>query len=439
MWSLLSLLSGFICAMSRLAQRTRRASRQRREWLFRCLGIAALGFAAASIVALISSVLYLGLSAFTRYEIQLDVPLSPGVLGIVMPADKATLRTADYGAALRAALRSELDLDPSAGNERSLQALLSPGAEFAVVRAVAKRPALIGQSLTLAVPFSDDVQLYLKGRRATSPPGAPALLKPQQTLWLDQLGDNDHIRRTFNLSFFTSSDSSYPQLAGLASGIVGSFLAVGLAILIATPLGIATAVFLEEFAPKNRFTDLLEININNLAAVPSIVFGLLGLTVFILFFGLPRSSALVGGLVLSLMTLPTIIITTRAALRALPVSLKEGGQALGASHLDIIFRLLLPGAAPGIITGTILGFAQALGETAPLLLIGMVAFIAAPPAGPMEPASALPVLVYLWAESPEIAFVEKTAGAVIVLMVLLGALNGMTAYARRRFDPFHRG
>ena len=417
---------------------SRRRRRRLFEKAFRAAGLVSLAAAAGTLALLIGGVLTLGLSAFWRYEVQLDIALDRETLALEGEATPLSVRTADYRSVIREALRAAFPGVDERAELRALQGLVSPGAEFDLARKVAAAPGLIGTRIVLHAPVSDDAEMYLKGRISRDDPPDRRILTDRQMDWIDALDERGLIGRSFNAGFLARGDSSYPELAGVMAGVVGSFMAVGLAVLIAAPLGVATAVFLEEFAPKNRLTDFLEININNLAAVPSIVFGLLGLTAFVIFFGLPRSAPLVGGLVLALMTLPTIIIATRAALRALPLSLKEGAQALGASRLDAVMNPILPAASPGIITGIIIGFAQALGETAPLLLIGMVAFVATPPASALDPSSALPVLVYLWAESPERAFVEKTAGAVIVLLSLLILLNGAAAYARRRFDPFRR-
>ena len=358
----------------------RRMRRRLFEAAFRAGGLGALIIAGGTLLLLIGGVLALGFSAFTRYEVTLEAALDPATLGVEPGASPAALRTADYRSAVRQALVALFPEEISPAEARALQALVSPGAEFELSRRVAKHPRLLGSTLSMRAPLSDRAELRLKGRSMRNEEVDRLTLTQQQIGWLDALRAQGRIKRSFNVGFLNHGDSSYPELAGVAAGMAGSLMAVGLAILIAAPLGVATAVFLEEFAPKNELTDFLEININNLAAVPSIVFGLLGLTAFVLFFGLPRSAPLVGGLVLALMTLPTVIITTRAALRSLPKSLKEGAQALGASPLDIVLNPLLPAAAPGIITGVIIGFAQALGETAPLLLIGMVAFVATPPA-----------------------------------------------------------
>jgi phosphate transport system permease protein len=238
----------------------------------------------------------------------------------------------------------------------------------------------------------------------------------------------------FNSDFFTKGDSREAESAGIWGAVVGSFYTMIVTLLLSFPLGVAAAVYLEEFAPQNRWTDLIEVNINNLAAVPSIVFGLLGLAVFINFFGLPRSVPLVGGLVLTLMTLPTIIIASRAALKAVPPSIREAALGVGASPLQAITMHVLPLAMPGMLTGTIIGMAQALGESAPLLMIGMVAFIVDIPHGVTDPAAVLPVQIYLWADSPERAFVERTSAAILVLLGFLIVMNALAVLLRKRFE-----
>ncbi|MFO1122038.1 MAG: phosphate ABC transporter permease PstA [Hyphomicrobiales bacterium] len=265
-------------------------------------------------------------------------------------------------------------------------------------------------------------------------PEADRRVSDQEILWLTQLKSEGLVEKTFAWRFFTSGDSREPELAGLRGALIGSILTVIVTLSLAIPLGIAAAVYLEEFARKNRFTDLIEININNLAAVPSIIFGLLGLAMFLNFFGLPRSAPLVGGLVLALLVLPTIIIAARAALRAVPPSIKEAALGVGASHQQAVFHHVLPLALPGILTGVILGLARAFGETAPLLMIGMVAFIVDIPGGFRDAATVLPVQIFLWSDLPEIAFQSKTAAAIMVLLAVLFCLNAIAIYLRRRFE-----
>ena len=256
----------------------------------------------------------------------------------------------------------------------------------------------------------------------------------QEALWLEHLKERGLAQSGIAWRFFTSGDSREPELAGIRGALVGSILTLLVTLFLCLPIGVAAAIYLEEFAPKNRFTQLIEVNINNLAAVPSIVFGLLGLSMFLNFFGLPRSAPLVGGLVLALLVLPTIIIASRAALRAVPPSIKEAALGVGASHQQAIFHHVLPLAMPGIMTGTIIGMAHALGETAPLLMIGMVAFIVDIPTGFTNAATVLPIQIYLWSDLPEIAFQSKTAGAIIVLLVFLFAMNAAAIMLRKRFE-----
>jgi phosphate transport system permease protein len=295
-------------------------------------------------------------------------------------------------------------------------------------------PSLIGSTLTLNVLADDDVDMFIKGNIARDVPEANRRLNDLQIGWIDSLVENGQITARFNRNFFLSGDSRDPELAGIWSATVGSFFMLLVTLVLSFPLGVATAIYLEEFAPRNRWTDLIEVNINNLAAVPSIVFGLLGLALFINLFGLPRSAPLVGGLVLSLMTLPVIIIASRAALTAVPPSIREAALGLGASRMQMVLHHVLPLAVPGMLTGTIIGMARALGESAPLLMIGMVAFIVDVPSSPMDPASALPVQVYLWADSPERAFVERTSAAIIVLLLFLLVMNAVAIVLRKRFE-----
>jgi phosphate transport system permease protein len=256
----------------------------------------------------------------------------------------------------------------------------------------------------------------------------------REILWLEQLRDNGQISKGFAWRFFSSGDSREPELAGIRGALIGSLLVIAVTLSICLPVGVAAAVYLEEFAPKSRFTDLIEVNINNLAAVPSIIFGLLGLAVFLSFFGLPRSAPLVGGLVLALLVLPTIIIASRAAFRSVPPSIKEAALGVGASHQQAVFHHVLPLAVPGILTGTILGIARAFGESAPLLMIGMIAFIVDVPKGLTDAATVMPVQIFLWSDLPEIGFQSKTAAAIMVLLAVLFCLNAAAIYLRKRFE-----
>jgi len=298
---------------------------------------------------------------------------------------------------------------------------------------VVANPEVIGTTITTTLPLTEDFDQYHREREALI--RNPVFGSQQQLAQFDSLVERGLISQPFNWGILTQADSRFPELAGLAGALAGSFFALLVCFLISFPVGIAAAVYLEEFAPKNRWTDLIEVNINNLAAVPSVVFGLLGLAVFIGFFGLPRSVPLVGGMVLSLMTLPTIIIATRAALKAVPPSIREAALGVGASKHQVVMHHVLPQAMPGILTGTIIGLAQALGETAPLLLIGMNAFIpAVDQVGVMQPATALPTQIYSWSDSPERGFVARTSAAILVLLGFLVIMNGLAIYLRQKFQ-----
>jgi phosphate transport system permease protein len=295
-------------------------------------------------------------------------------------------------------------------------------------------PSLIGQTVTMAVPVSDPYDQLAKGAIDRTTPEANRRVSDEEIAWFDRLAGLGLISTPFNWGLFTNADSRFPELAGLKGALLGSFYALLVCFMISFPVGIAAAIYLEEFAPKNRVTDVIEININNLAAVPSVVFGLLALAVFLGWFGLPRSAPLVGGLTLALMTLPTIIIATRAAIKAVPPSIREAALGLGASKHQVVFGHVLPLAMPGILTGTIIGLAQALGETAPLLLIGMNAFITQAPGGVMDASTALPTQIFIWADSPERGFVSRTSAAICVLLIFLVVMNGLAVILRKRFE-----
>ena len=295
-------------------------------------------------------------------------------------------------------------------------------------------PRLLGTTSEIWLLAHSEAGSYLKGQVAADSPESERRVKDIQIAWLDTLREEGRTESRFNSTFFLAGDSREPEMAGIKAALYGSFYTMLVTFCLAFPIGVMAAIYLEEFAPRNRMTDLIEININNLAAVPSIVFGLLGLAVFINFFGLPRSAPLVGGLVLSLMTLPTIVITSRAAIQAVSPSIREAALGVGASKIQTVFHHVLPVAMPGVLTGSIIGMAHALGETAPLLMIGMVAFIMNAPSGIADPSTVLPVQIYLWADSPERGFTEKTSAAIMVLLGFLILMNGLAIYLRRRFE-----
>jgi phosphate transport system permease protein len=422
------------------AQRTRRLverglrRRYRSEHLFRAYGIAAIAVGLLFIGVLFTSILSAGLSIFTQTYVQLDIEYSAGELGLSEQPTAEELDLADYQALIRAAMRDRFPDVEGRPNLRQMYGLVSGGAQFELRERVMANPGLLGQRETLWLLADDRVDLLIKDEIDRTLPEDRRGMSDLELRLVDALSADGRIERRFNRSFFTSGDSREPEQAGVWGAVVGSFLTLVVTLLLSFPIGVAAAVYLEEFAPKNRVTDFIEVNINNLAAVPSIVFGLLGLAVFIQLFGLPRSAPLVGGLVLTLMTLPTIIIASRAALKGVPPSIREAALGMGASDVQTVAHHVLPLAMPGMLTGAIIGMARALGESAPLLMIGMVAFIMDVPGGFRDPSTVLPVQVYLWADSPERAFLERTSGAIIVLLGFLLVMNATAVILRQRFE-----
>ncbi len=411
----------------------RLARRQRAERRFRRLGWGAIAVALGSLALLLVTIAFGGSGAFLTTEMRLDVTLEPEAFGPLegLDADARTrsIEGASYRGLLRNALRQQFPEVEGRRPRRELSSLLSRGAGQALRDEVLRDPSRIGETIPVWLPADDELDLY----RKSSGQGV-ARFSDQKAAWADRLEAEGRLRTAFNWPFLTSGDSREPELAGIWGALVGSMLTLAVTLALVLPLGVAAAVYLEEFAPRSRWTELIEVNINNLAAVPSIVFGLLGLAVFLGVAGLPRSAPLVGGLTLALMTLPTIIISGRVSIQAVPPSIREAALGVGASALQVVSHHVLPAALPGILTGTIIGMARALGETAPLLMIGMVAFVVDVPGGFTDAATALPVQIYLWADSPERAFVEKTSGAILVLLAFLIAMNGTAIALRRRFE-----
>jgi phosphate transport system permease protein len=416
------------------ASRRRLHKRLKAEKRFRALCFSAVGVGLLFLVVLFSDILVKAHSAFFQTQVELELFFDPEVIDPEGTADPLTLGSADYAQIWRQSLRKRFPEVSGRSQRRQLYGLMSAGATYKIQEMVQANPGLIGSRQTLALRSSDEMDALIKGKVDRSLAEDSRQLSDAQIGWADALQADGVVDTRFNTSFFTSGDSRDPELAGIGGAIVGSFYTLLITLLIAFPLGVATAVYLEEFAPKNRWVDLIEVNINNLAAVPSIVFGLLGLAVFLNFFGLPRSAPLVGGLVLSLMTLPVIIIASRSALQAVPPSIREAAYGVGATPLQVVSHHVLPLALPGILTGTIIGMARALGETAPLLMIGMVAFIVDVPGSPLDPSTVLPVQVYLWADSPESAFVEKTSAAILCLLLFLIVMNAGAVWLRKRTE-----
>jgi phosphate transport system permease protein len=407
------------------------ARRRRNERLFRVGGALAAALGLLFLAFIFVSLFAKGATAFTQTQIRLDVTLSPEHLA---PQGSLDLLGADTDAVVREALRAIFPAVRERVQLRELYRLTSVGAGYQLRDMLAEDPRLLGTTRSVWVPAAADVDMLEKGR---IDPGIDESLRPlsdRQLSWIRALRDDGRLERHFNRALLDNGDSSEPELAGIRGALVGSFYMLLVTLVVAFPIGVSAAIYLEEFAPRSRWTDLIEVNINNLAAVPSIIFGLLGLAVFIDFMGLPRSASLVGGLVLSLMTLPVIIIASRAAITAIPQSIRDAALALGASKMQVVFHHLLPASLPGIMTGTILGMSRALGETAPLLMIGMVAFIADIPEGPFDPATALPVQVFLWADQPERAFEERTSAAIIVLLGFLVLMNIGAIITRKRME-----
>ena len=404
------------------------AGRRRAEHRFRRMGLAAILASLFFLALLFFSIIGNGYSALFQTYIKIDVFFDPGKIAKNDPSH------GDYQGMVKASLLKMFPDVKGRRDKRQLYKLISSGASFQIRQMVLTDAALIGQQRPIWVPADDDVDMLMKGHLSRQKDTPSGRFDRQQLQWLDRLEAEKRIKKKFNTIFFTAGDSREPELAGVWGAVAGSFFTLLVTLMLSFPIGVACAVYLEEFAPKNRWTDLIEVNINNLAAVPSIVFGLLGLAVFLNFFGLPRSAPLVGGLVLTLMTLPTIIIAGRAAIQAVPPSIRDAALGVGASKMQTIIHHVLPLAMPGMLTGAIIGMARALGETAPLLMIGMVAFIVDIPGGFTDPATVLPVQVYLWADSPERAFVERTSAATLVLLAFLFAMNGLAVYLRKRFE-----
>jgi phosphate transport system permease protein len=404
------------------------------ERVFRASGLAAIAFALAALGALLVSIVLDSAGALTSHSVNLEIDLDAADLDPYGDRSVESLAGGNAAAVLRRALAAELPDATSRADKRALAALLSVGAEYDLLDFVQANPDAIGTRRAFRALLSDDVDLELRGEVAEGLVEGDRKLSDQQLAWLGTLAERGRIENHWNLRFLTSGDSRDPELAGVQGAIRGSFLTLLVTFVLSFPIGVAAAIYLQEFAPRSRLTDLIEVNINNLAAVPSIVFGLLGLAVFLNLFGLPRSAPLVGGMVLGLMTLPTVIIASRAALAAVPPSIRGAALGIGASPTQAVLHHVVPVALPGILTGTIIGMARALGETAPLLMIGMVAFIVDVPSAPTDPSTVLPVQIYLWAEAPERAFAARTGAAILVLLAFLVTMNSVAVWVRRRFE-----
>ncbi|MDL0430990.1 phosphate ABC transporter permease PstA [Marinobacter sp. TBZ242] len=405
--------------------------RYRKERRFRLYGMLAIFIALAALATLFVDIIYKGHSGFVKTTITLDVPLDPEMMYLDDPTDADQLSMADFVAPIIAALQEHIPEAETAGQKRELGRLLGSYAASEVRDLLENNPDLLGTTQTIEFLAHDRVSTYVKH---ADNPRYSIKLSEQQQRWVDQLLEKGVIDTSFNDVLFSRGDSREPANAGILGAIVGSLLTMLVTLAIAFPVGIAAAVYLEEFAPQNKFTDFIEVNINNLAAVPSIIFGLLGLAVFIGLFGMPRSVPVVGGMVLALMTLPTIIISSRAAIKSVPPSIREAAEGVGASKMQVVLHHVIPLAMPGMLTGSIIGMAQALGETAPLLLIGMVAFIVDVPGGFFDSATVLPVQIYLWASASEQGFVELASAGIMVLLTFMISMNALAIWLRKRLE-----
>ncbi len=404
--------------------------RYARESRFRAYGLLAIAVAVGFLLLLLGRIIEQGQTAFYTHTVTVPVYLDPARI------DRGYPQGTNFEQLVAEQQLARLGVvdDTEGSKAAAMRGLFSSELKYLAAARVAKQPGLIGQTVPIAAPVSDDADLYLKGEILKSTPVDQRRFSDQQIAWLDRLNADGAVSAHFNTGLFTRGDSSEAELAGVLGAVVGSALMLLLTAAIAIPLGVGAALYLEEFAPRGRLTDLIEVNINNLAAVPSIIYGLLGLAVFINWMHLPRASPLVGGLVLALMALPTIIIATRSSLKAVPPSIREAALAMGASKTQTVFQHTLPLAMPGVMTGAIISMAHALGETAPLLLIGMVSFVPGVVHGIGEPTGALPSLVYIWENASERAFHERTAAAILVLLVFMIVMNAAAIVLRRRFE-----
>jgi len=411
--------------------------RYRAERRFRIYGMIAISIGLIFLAVMLFTIVSQGYTAFWQTSVTLPISFDEKIIDPQgkRAEDPSVLVKANYPLLASNALIARLGIDPADKPAvAKLKGFLSDGVRVQLRDIVTADPNVIGTTRDVTLLASANVDSAFKGQIDLSVPEANRKVSDQQVAWMNQLAADGTMEQLFNTGLFTNGASSRPETAGMGVAIIGSFYMMVIVLLLALPIGVAASIYLEEFAKKTRLTDIIEVNINNLAAVPSIVFGLLGLAVFINFLALPRSAALVGGFVLTLMTLPTIIIATRAALAAVPPSIRAAALGLGASKTQMVFHHVLPLAAPGILTGTIIGLARALGETAPLLLIGMVAFVADYPASPLSPATALPVQIYMWANEAERAFVERLSAAIMILLLFLMAMNITAIILRRRFE-----
>jgi phosphate transport system permease protein len=409
------------------------ARRRAAETRFRLYGMASVFFGMLCLVVLFTDIASKGTSAFRQTSLTTEIVLDSNYLNLNKDSTIEEIRFANFEGLIKRHFAKSLK-PKSRNDKRELFKLISPGAAWQLQALLLANPAAIDTTINIELLMDDDVDQWFKHDRDLAEDEINNRLSEQQLVWLNNWIAADRLDTHFNTLFFTNGDSREPELAGIHGAVKGTLLTLMVTLLLSFPIGVGAAIYLEEFAPRNRMTEIVEININNLAAVPSIIFGLLGMAIFINIFGVSRSTPLLGGLVLTLMTLPTIIISARAAIKAVPPSIREAAYGLGASKNQVVFHHVLPLAMPGMLTGTILGMAQALGETAPLLMIGMVAFVVDVPGFINDPSTVLPVQIFLWSDSPERAFLERTSGAILVLLSFLVLMNTTAVILRRRLE-----
>ncbi|MGB1613670.1 MAG: phosphate ABC transporter permease PstA [Candidatus Puniceispirillaceae bacterium] len=408
-------------------------SRRRQETSFKLLGIAAIFMALFFLASLMFSILSKGLPGFFQYYITLEVELDRERLDPAGDLSDQSLFDGQAKKIIQEAILAETGAKKRK-EKKAARKLLSNGSDLRLVSYVKANPELLNSRQLVKFALDDDADSYFRGFVKKQTPEKQRRLSDLQIDYLDQLQADGLVSYEISDYLFFGSASRNAEMAGIKGAAIGSLLTLVVCFVIAFPIGVATAVYLEEFAPKNKITELIEININNLAAVPSVVFGILGLAIFINIFGMPRSIPLVGGMVLALMTLPTIIISSRAAIKAVPPSIRDGALGVGASKVQATMHHVVPLAIPGMLTGTIIGMAQALGETAPLLMIGMVAFIVDIPGGVTDPGTVLPVQIFMWADFAERMFIQKTSSAIIILLLFLIIMNGGAIWLRKKLE-----
>jgi len=408
--------------------------RKRQESRFKIYGLLGIATAVSFLCIILSSIFMEGKKAFLSTYIKLEVYFDPDIIYTSNDQKEEDIKFANFQKIIKNSLNSFFPEISDKGELRKLSNFISSSEEENLMKLVLKNKQLVGQKMTLWLLASSKIDVINKNPDMELIAEEDRLISDLELNWLNEIRSANNIKSNFNKNFFVKADSTEPEQAGIWGSLVGSFFTLFVTLILSFPIAVAAGVFLEELAPKNKFTDFIEVNINNLAAVPSIIFGLLGLAIFLNVMHLPRSAPIVGGMVLALMTLPTIIIATRASLKAVPPSIREAAIGLGATKFQTVTHHVLPLSLPGILTGTIIGMSQALGESAPLLMIGMVAFIVDVPGSFLDSSTVLPVQIYLWKSTAARGFVELTAAGVMVLLSFLILMNGIAVFIRQKFE-----